>query len=130
MYARDYPASKSGTVRAFEDAYAKEDFLRRSAENASFSCSSPATPHKNEKALCARDADAAPKACADVNSSSCADVGEKKPSETAKSCPLQRLGLSDGGDWLLLLLILFFLTDADSENDKLVPLILAVLLFL
>ena len=34
MYAREFPQNKSGTVRAFEDAYAKEEFLRRSAGQA------------------------------------------------------------------------------------------------
>lgn len=56
-----------------------------------------------------------------------------KPSEKSdgKDCPLKKLfGFSDGGDLLLFLLIVFFLTDNDSENDKLIPILLAVLLFL
>ena len=127
MYAREFPQNKSGTVRAFEDAYAKEEFLRRSAgqpvgeKPAEGTCA----PGGSVSVCAPKPEDCrAPEEMPRGDQTPCA----KPPS---KECPLQKLfGISDGGDILLLLLIVFFLTDGDSENDKLIPLLLAVLLLL
>ena len=136
MYAREFPQNKSGTVRAFEDAYAKEEFLRRSAGQAeSRTCTGKPVVEKPAEGTCVPGGSVA--VCApkpeDCRASEDIPRGEGKPyaKPTAKECPLQKLfGFSDGGDILLLLLIVFFLTDGDSENDKLIPLLLAVLLLL
>lgn len=140
MYAREYPQNKSGAVRAFEDAYAKEEFLRRSAENPSAqSCTGKITPdtrlRSEETNFPAHSENEAFSREIDRHraESPCASDEMGKPSEksTGKECPLKKLfGFSDGGDLLLFLLIVFFLTDNDSENDKLIPILLAVLLFL
>ena len=140
MSAREYPQNKSGAVRAFEDAYAKEEFLRRSAENPSAqSCTGKATPdtrlRSEETSLPAHPENEAfsREITERRENSPCASDETGKPSEKSdgKDCPLKKLfGFSDGGDLLLFLLIVFFLTDNDSENDKLIPILLAVLLFL
>ncbi len=129
MYAREYPQNKSGTVRAFEDAFAKEEFLRRSAENATSGCTGKVLPSERPNgSACGQSAPPVISDCAPETAPPC-DSDEKKPIK--KECPLQKLfGFSDGGDVLLLLLIVFFLTDSDSENDRLIPILLAVLLFL
>ena len=136
MYAREFPQNKSGTVRAFEDAYAKEEFLRRSAGQAeSRTCTGKPVVEKPAEGTCVPGGSVA--VCApkpeDCHASEDMPRGEGRSyaKPTAQECPLQKLfGFSDGGDMLLLLLIVFFLTDGDSENDKLIPLLLAVLLLL
>ena len=127
MYAREYPASRSGTVRAFEDAYKKEDILRRNAASAGHpTCTGRAvtqtepTEEERTEALSERrcavpDKEERPEEC---------ETAEKE-----KSCGLKKLfGGMEGGDLLLLLLIVFFLFDSDKENDSLIPLLLGVLL--
>lgn len=136
MYAREFPQNKSGTVRAFEDAYAKEEFLRRSAGQAeSRTCTGKPVGEKPAEGTCAPGGSVS--VCApkpeDCRAPEEMPRGDQSPcaKPPAKECPLQKLfGISDGGDILLLLLIVFFLTDGDSENDKLIPLLLAVLLLL
>ena len=136
MYAREFPQNKSGTVRAFEDAYAKEEFLRRSAGQAeSLTCTGKPVGEKPAEGTCAPGGSVS--VCApkpeDCRAPEEMPRGDQTPcaKPPSKECPLQKLfGISDGGDILLLLLIVFFLTDGDSENDKLIPLLLAVLLLL
>ncbi len=136
MYAREFPQNKSGTVRAFEDAYAKEEFLRRSAGQAeSRTCTGKPVGEKPAEGTCAPGGSVS--VCAPKPEDCRAPEGMPRGDQTpcakppSKECPLQKLfGISDGGDILLLLLIVFFLTDGDSENDKLIPLLLAVLLLL
>lgn len=136
MYAREFPQNKSGTVRAFEDAYAKEEFLRRSAGQAeSRTCTGKPIGEKPAEGTCAPGGSVS--VCApkpeDCRAPEEMPRGDQTPcaKPPSKECPLQKLfGISDGGDILLLLLIVFFLTDGDSENDKLIPLLLAVLLLL
>ena len=113
MYTSSYKA-RAGTLKAFEDAYAREDFLRRSSSSGNVKGCTPFSEHdeKNEK----------------IREIKC--VEEKKtPSLLGK--PKEGSGLfsgMDGGDILLVLLILFFLTDKDSENDGLIPILLALIL--
>lgn len=136
MYAREFPQNKSGTVRAFEDAYAKEEFLRRSAGQAeSRTCTGKPVGEKPAEGTCVPGGSVS--VCApkpeDCRAPEEMPRGDQTPcaKPPSKECPLQKLfGISDGGDILLLLLIVFFLTDGDSENDKLIPLLLAVLLLL
>lgn len=136
MYAREFPQNKSGTVRAFEDAYAKEEFLRRSAGQAeSRTCTGKPVGEKPAEGTCAPGGSVS--VCApkpeDCRAPEEMPRGDQTPcaKPPSKECPLQKLfGISDSGDILLLLLIVFFLTDGDSENDKLIPLLLAVLLLL
>jgi len=136
MYAREFPQNKSGTVRAFEDAYAKEEFLRRSAGQAeSRTCTGKPVGEKPAEGTCAPGGSVS--VCApkpeDCRAPEEMPRGDQTPcaKPPSKECSLQKLfGISDGGDILLLLLIVFFLTDGDSENDKLIPLLLAVLLLL
>lgn len=136
MYAREFPQNKSGTVRAFEDAYAKEEFLRRSAGQAeSRTCTGKPVGEKPAEGTCAPGGSVS--VCApkpeDCRAPEEMPRGDQTPcaKPPSKECPLQKLfGISDDGDILLLLLIVFFLTDGDSENDKLIPLLLAVLLLL
>ena len=136
MYAREFPQNKSGTVRAFEDAYAKEEFLRRSAGQAeSRTCTGKPVGEKPAEGTCAPGGSVS--VCApkpeDCRAPEEMPRGDQTPcaKPPSKECPLQKLfGISDGGDILLLLLIVFFLTDGDSENDKLIPLLLAALLLL
>lgn len=136
MYAREFPQNKSGTVRAFEDAYAKEEFLRRSAGQAeSRTCTGKPVGEKLAEGTCAPGGSVS--VCApkpeDCRAPEEMPRGDQTPcaKPPSKECPLQKLfGISDGGDILLLLLIVFFLTDGDNENDKLIPLLLAVLLLL
>lgn len=136
MYAREFPQNKSGTVRAFEDAYAKEEFLRRSAGQAeSRTCTGKPVGEKPAEGTCAPGGSVS--VCApkpeDCRAPEEMPRGDQTPcaKPPSKECPLQKLFvISDGGDILLLLLIVFFLTDGDSENDKLIPLLLAVLLLL
>lgn len=126
MYAREFPQNKSGTVRAFEDAYAKEEFLRRSAGQAeSRTCTGKPVGEKPAESTCA------PGGSVSVCAPKPEDCRAPEEMPRGDQTPCAKLfGISDGGDILLLLLIVFFLTDGDSENDKLIPLLLAVLLLL
>ncbi len=119
MYARDYNTQKSGAVRAFEDAYAKEDFLRRAAENPpNHSCTG--VQDSGERAMLRlTPQDQEPPGTDALTVSEAPKTVEK-----AKKLPF---GL-EKGDMLLVFLILFFLSDGDKENDSLVPILLAVLL--
>lgn len=113
MYSSSYKA-RAGTLKAFEDAYAREDFLRRSSSVGNVKGCTPSSEHgeKNDKEREMK--------CIEVN---------KSPSLRGK--PKESSGLfsgMDGGDILLILLILFFLTDNDSENDGLIPVLLALIL--
>lgn len=110
MYAREYP-SESATVKAFEDAYAKEAFLRRSAGADNMN---KCVNYDNSRDMCEQSSDS----------------GQNISSESKKTpLSLSRLfGNTDGGDLLILLLAVFFLFDNDKENDKIIPVLLAILL--
>lgn len=112
MYSRQYKSPPSGAVKAFEDAYAKEEFLRRTATSGEGThvC---APPVQNSEPI-------------PSSSESAAECGKEK-ADMPKKTFLPFGG--DSGDILLILLILLFLSDSDSENDKLVPIILGILLF-
>ena len=115
MYLRENSSSSSGTIKAFEDAYAKEEFLRRSAENGG--------PCKNTQSHADNKENFAYPFCEN-------EKRETKSIENRKN-PLQNLFLGkDSGDIILLLLIVFFLFDKDSENDSVIPILLTVLLIL
>lgn len=136
MYAREYPQASGGAVRAFEDAYAKEEFLRRSAELAEYpSCTGRKpqestfaqgeTPEQNETS----DSPAAPPSETDAReafSKTSAAPAVKK--ESGSGGIKKFLDGMDTGDLLLILLIVFFLSDSDTENDTMIPILLAVLL--
>lgn len=113
MYSSSYKA-RSGTVAAFEDAYAKEEFLRRTAGTENVSGCTPASRPVS----------------VDADSQSPQICENKKPSVPFK--PKKEVsgffGGLDGGDILLVLLILFFLMDKDNENDSLIPILLGLLL--
>ena len=158
MYARDYRQNKSGAVRAFEDAYAKECFLKQTASSAMHqTCTGRESPYENAENNAARSAgsahtdarsgggrnenftgyssDAGHERQAEFNGQAC-DNEHGAPSRDAglperkkSECGLSKIfGDADTGDILLLFLILFFLMDSDKENDSLIPIILAVLL--
>ena len=60
MYARDYRQNKSGAVRAFEDAYAKECFLKQTASSAMHqTCTGRESPYENAENNAARSAGSA-----------------------------------------------------------------------
>ena len=104
MYSRNYNANASdGTVRAFENAFAKEEFLKKCASNVS--------GEENENL---------PEESAERNGSALESCGGKR----------KNTGIfgSDNGDLLLLLLIVFFFVDGEKENDSLIPVLLALLL--
>ncbi len=113
MYSSSYKA-RSGTVAAFEDAYAKEEFLRRTANSENVNGCTPSSKPVS----------------VDSNSESKQICESKTPSAPCK--PKKGvsgfLGGADGGDILLILLILFFLMDKDQENDGLIPILLGLLL--
>ncbi len=118
MYSGTYPEKSSGAVKAFEDAFAREEFLRRSAGGAEQNtCTGktarPAEEKEEDRKICLN----AEKAVSD------ADSGRKKGLSAL-------FGGIDTGDLILILLIVFFLLDGDSENDKAVPILLAVLLLI
>ena len=124
MYSSSYK-HRSGTLNAFEDAYAKEDFLRRSALSGG---NGGCTPYSEKKTVNDRKDD---NICETDNAGNLTvSCNENTPSE----CRNPKKGNSgllfgmDGGDILLVLLILFFLSDKDSENDGLIPILLAILL--
>ncbi len=109
MYARDY-GDTPGSVKAFEEAFAKEEFLKRAANvHGADSCTGYDRTARRE--------------------------GPPVRTENSDAVPKRRGGLpdffgqADNGDKLLLLLMVFFLLDGDTENDALVPLLLAVLFF-
>lgn len=125
MYSRDYPANKSsGAVKAFEDAYAKEEFIRRASDMAEKSpgCTaiSKESPHFTEST---RDETELPE-CS--KNGKC--IYSEKDTAKHKNGLAGILGNVDSGDIILILLILFFLFDSDKENDSVIPIILAVLL--
>ena len=113
MYSSSYKA-RSGTVAAFEDAYAKEEFLRRTASTENVSGCTPASrsvptnTDLKETQICENKTPSAP----------------FKPKKEVSGF----FGEMDGGDILLILLILFFLMDKDNENDSLIPILLGLLL--
>ena len=119
MYTRSYRQSDSGAVRAFEEAYAKEDFLRRS------SSVSGQSKVCGGEVLTERTADDGV-----IVTSECGCLEKTPPGAhpKSKSSFSGIFGDADGGDIILLLLIILFLFDRDSENDVLIPLLLAVLL--
>lgn len=108
MYARDRATSPSHTERAFEEAYAKETHMRQKSVQ----------PMPVDKELYASPGSAPLAEPA---------VPEKVP-QTKRTSGLERLLGVDKSDALLILLILFFLTDADAENDVALPLLLTLLL--
>lgn len=115
MYLRENSSSSSGTVKAFEDAYAKEEFLRRSAENTG--------PCKNTQSHIENKENFAHPFCENGKNDTVSVEKRKNP--------LQNLFLGkDSGDIILLLLIIFFLFDKDSESDSIIPVLLTVLLIL
>lgn len=114
MYSREYPREQSrGAVKAFEDAYAKEEFMRRSSGVPA----KDATNIANTVETGARSFESK-------------EISTGTENDTAK----RKGGLADlfkgadGGDLILLLLIVFFLFDSDRENDLIIPVLLAVLL--
>lgn len=120
MYAKD--RSASGTERAFEAAYARESYLRRSAAEAPPVGMPPDKPQKPP----------VPEAPTVLPIQHESALSEKPPSLPAAPpkegrSTLERLFGSDKSDALLLLLILFFLTDGDTENDAVIPLLLVIL---
>ena len=125
MYSRPYKAQSSGAVRAFEDAYAKEEFLRRTSVMGKDSTA--CIPDSCNK----RATDACSEEKLTVGTEKCL-CSEKTPPDTfrnPKNGFSGLLGDADGGDIILLFLIILFLTDKDDENDRISPILLAVLLF-
>lgn len=119
MYSSPYKSS--GTVGAFEEEYKKQEQIRRAAERGSVGCAP--MPISENSGMDTQDVPT------DGQLSS-AIAQEKKPSQPCKP-KNDNSGLLfglDGGDILLILLMIFFLTDKDSENDKIIPLILGILL--
>lgn len=119
MYSRNYNSGSSGAVKAFEDAYAKEEFLRRNAASQNTSgCVQPVQKPVNTE----QDKD--------FSEQGSAGAVISQNNDTAK----RGKGLAglfsgyDSGDMILLLLIVFFLFDSDTENDSVIPILLTVLL--
>ncbi|MCR5353345.1 MAG: hypothetical protein K6D98_03480 [Clostridiales bacterium] len=105
MYSRNYNANASdGTVRAFENAFAKEEFLKK--------CASGRISGEDDENLPENSVDRT------VLSSESGVV----------KCKNTGIFGSDNGDLLLLLLIVFFFVDGEKENDSLIPVLLALLL--
>lgn len=122
MYAKDRTSSLSGTERAFEAAYAKENYLRRTAAEAppvgvSPPVPPPSSPPESKAALPTERENA-------LTEKTSLPVELPKGGRSA----FDRLFGSDKSDALLLLLILFFLTDGDTENDAVIPLLLVILI--
>ncbi len=112
MYARDRTTNPSHTGRAFEEAYMRQ----KSAQ-----------PTPTDKEL------HTPVGSAPIAEQG-APEGPSAPKPSPPSAPAKRtygierlLGV-DKSDALLILLILFFLTDVDAENDVALPLLLTLLL--
>ncbi len=123
MYSREYPREQSrGAVKAFEDAYAKEEFLRRSASTPAETAGSN-IPEQNAR-----------RAIEHIETSACSYENKDISICTEKDTAKRKGGLADlfkgadSGDLMLLLLIVFFLFDSDRENDLIIPVLLAVLL--
>lgn len=124
MYSSSYK-HRPGTLTAFEDAYAKEEFLRRSASSGN---TSGCTPYSEN--VCHQTENCHEKEKKQPQSAQMIPSHEKSPSE-CRNPKREASGLlsgMDGGDILLILLILFFLSDKDSENDSLIPILLGILL--
>lgn len=121
MYSSSYK-HRSATLNAFEDAYAKEQFLKRSASGKAVS---GCTPYSEAALSCVREEKPKEELCKEI-----VTCNEKPPSVPVKP----KKGVSgllsgmDGGDILLILLIVFFLSDKDDENDTLIPVLLSLLL--
>lgn len=117
MYSRDQTRS-TGAVKAFEDAFAKEDFLRRTGTQ-----NNSNTPARKTDDICEKTQRS--------EQTLCNEQSNYPNNYTAK----HRGGLAglfsdkDSGDILLALLVIFFLLDSDKENDSLIPILLAILLF-
>ena len=124
MYSSSYK-HRPATLSAFEDAYAKEAFLKRSASSGN---TSGCTPYSEK--VCHKTENCREDEALRTQSTEIITPYEKTPSE----CRNPKKGNSglfsgmDGGDILLVLLIIFFLSDKDSENDGLIPILLASLL--
>lgn len=111
MYSSSYN-KRSGTVAAFENAYAKEQFMK--SKEGGFGC----TPCKESLSAAEKSRDL-PQVC------------QEKPPTLPDSPKKGNSGLlsgMDGGDILIILLIIFFLSDRDEENDILIPILLSLLL--
>ncbi len=106
MYSRNYANTSDGTVRAFENAYAKEEFLKKCASG-----------KINE--------------VSDDNANGCENQNNQIESireGNVQKCRSAGLFGGDAGDLLILLLIIFFFFDGDKENDILIPVLLALIL--
>ena len=118
MYSRNYNSGSGGAVKAFEDAYAREEFLRRSA----------ASGEKQGVAPSAQQNESYEKNELREHKEPMSVVPQNN--DTAK----RSKGLAglfsgyDSGDMILLLLIVFFLFDSDTESDSVIPVLLTVLL--
>lgn len=112
MYSREY-TKNDGTVKAFEDAYAKEEFLRRTgiSENAP----------QNHNQGCAEN-------YLTIEQTDNATIPTNNYAAKRTRGLAGLFSEKDSGDILLLLLIVFFLLDSDKENDFIIPVLLAVLL--
>jgi len=116
MYSGTYPEKSSGAVKAFEDAYAKEEFLRRSADGAiQNTCTGKPSPDRTDGVGELRRNDG---------------FAPLKDDDERKNARKGIFGDIDTGDLILILLIVFFLLDGDSENDKIIPVLLAVILLI
>ena len=128
MYSSSYK-HRNTTLSAFEDAYAKEAFLKRSASaDNKVGC----TPYSEN--VCKNTEQCNLNEASDVKNDNCSDIvlpNEKTPYQSGKPKGISGLfsGM-DGGDILLILLILFFLSDNDRENDGLIPILLSLVLLL
>ena len=126
MYSSSYK-HRSATVSAFEDAYAKEAFLKRSASHDNrYGC----TPYSEN--VCKKSEGCNERENETESQKLCPSKAEsKEKSPLLPYKPNENSGLlsgMDGGDILLVLLIVFFLIDHDTENDMLIPLLLALVL--
>lgn len=123
MYSSSYK-HRPATLSAFEDAYAKEAFLKRSASSDNKLGCTPYSENVCRKTEKCRENEEPSEKCTEIVS-----CDEKTPSVPCKPKGISGLlsGM-DGGDILLVLLILFFLSDKDSENDGLIPVLLSLLL--
>ena len=121
MYSSSYK-HRPATLSAFEDAYAKEQFLKRSASGKAIN---GCTPYSEAALASVKEDKPEAESCREIVS-----CDEKPPSVHGKP----KKGVSgllsgmDGGDILLILLIIFFLSDKDDENDTLIPVLLSLLL--
>ena len=126
MYSSSYK-HRPATVSAFEDAYAKEAFLKRSASSDNrYGC----TPYSEK--VCKKTQDCNEKENERETQKLCQSKAEHKEKSPFLPCkPNENSGLlsgMDGGDILLVLLIIFFLVDSDNEHDILIPILLSLVL--